>query len=89
MYSVTPRKIIKALKALVGRLSLHVGWENGSERGFKTASFNPYLPVIQANSAKPNQMLHSGASDLGLHCLPLSKTKFYIYPSLHGTLTSQ
>ena len=33
--------IIKALTALVGRLSLSVGWENGLERGLKAASFNP------------------------------------------------
>ena len=32
---------IKALTALVGRLSLSVGWENGSERVLKTVSFNP------------------------------------------------
>ena len=30
--------IIKALTALVGRLSLSVGWENGPERGRKTDS---------------------------------------------------
>ena len=32
-------KIIKALTALVGELSLSVGWENGLERGLKTGSF--------------------------------------------------
>ena len=32
---------MKALTALVSRLSLSVGWENGLERGFKTVSFNP------------------------------------------------
>ena len=25
-----------------------------------------------ANSGDPNQMLHSAASDLGLHCLPIT-----------------
>ena len=35
---------IKALIALVGRLSLNVGWENGPERGLKKiVSFNLYL----------------------------------------------
>ena len=32
---------IKALTALLGRLSLTVGWENGPERGLETVSFNP------------------------------------------------
>ena len=35
------QKAIKALTALVGRLSLSVGWENDPERGFRTVSFNP------------------------------------------------
>ena len=35
--------IIKALKALVGRLSLSVGRENGPKRGLETGSFNPYM----------------------------------------------
>ena len=37
---------IKALTALMGRLSLSVGLENGSERGHKTVSINPLCPVI-------------------------------------------
>ena len=37
---------IKVLIALVGRLSLSVGWENGPELGLKTVSFNLKLPVI-------------------------------------------
>ena len=35
---------------------------------------------LQANSADLDQMLHSAASDLGLHCLPifqLSQSRFY------------
>ena len=38
--------VIKALTALVGRLSMSVGWKNGPERGLTIASFNPKLPVI-------------------------------------------
>ena len=30
------------------------------------------MPVINANSVDPDQMPHSAASDLGLHCLPMS-----------------
>ena len=37
---------IEVLTALIGRLSLNVGWENGPERGLKTVLFNPQLPVI-------------------------------------------
>ena len=33
--------LIKVLAALLGLLSLIVGWENGPERGRKTVSFNP------------------------------------------------
>ena len=32
---------MKALTALVGRLSLTVGWNNGPKQGFATVSFNP------------------------------------------------
>ena len=30
------------------------------------------IPIINANSVEPDQMPHSAASDLGLHCLPVS-----------------
>ena len=30
------------------------------------------IPVFTANSVDPDQMPHSVASDLGLHCLPMS-----------------
>ena len=30
---------------------------------------------MQANSGDPDQTLHSVASDLGLHCLPMSNKK--------------
>ena len=30
------------------------------------------IPVLNANSADPDQMSHSAASDLGLHCLLMS-----------------
>ena len=32
---------VRALTALLCRLSLSVGWENGPERGLKIVSFNP------------------------------------------------
>ena len=32
---------IKALRALVGRLSLNIGWGNGSEQGLKNISSDP------------------------------------------------
>ena len=38
--------VIKAQAALVGRLSLSVGWKNGPERGLKIVSFYLSLPVI-------------------------------------------
>ena len=31
-----------------------------------------YIPVLNANSVDPDQMPHSVASDLGLHCLLMS-----------------
>ena len=48
-------------------------------------SFNPYLPVI-ATSAYPGQMPRSAVSAqmprsavsaLGMHCLPMSQSRFY------------
>ena len=30
------------------------------------------IPVFNANSVDPDQTLHSAASDLGLHCLPIT-----------------
>ena len=30
------------------------------------------MPVINANSVDPDHALHSGESDLGLDCLPMS-----------------
>ena len=57
----------------MGRLSLSVGWEYGPERGIKTVSCKPLLLLIKANSADPDQTPRSAASDLGLHCLPMSQ----------------
>ena len=45
--------------------------------GDLVVSFNPLLLVIQANSADPDQTPHSAASDLGLHCLPMSQSRCY------------
>ena len=69
--------LIKALTALVGRLSSSVGSEYGSKRGFTTVSSNPKLFVICVNSADPDQTPRSKASDLGLHFLPMSQSRFY------------
>ena len=33
------------------------------------------LKIVQANSGDPDQTLHSVASDLGRHCLPMSHKK--------------
>ena len=30
------------------------------------------IPIFNVNSVDPDQTLHSAASDLGLHCLPMS-----------------
>ena len=30
------------------------------------------IPAYNANSVDPNQMPHSVASDMGLHCLPIT-----------------
>ena len=35
-------------------------------------SFIIEIPVLNANRVDPDQMLHSVASDLGLHYLPMS-----------------
>ena len=64
----------------MGQLSLSAGWENGPEQGLKAVLLNLWLPVIKANSADPDQTPRSVASDLGLHCLPMSQmsqSRFY------------
>ena len=35
-----------------------------------------------ANSGDPDQMLHSAASDLGLHCLPVTHLGFPVFSGL-------
>ena len=37
-----------------------------------TIFFCREIPVFNANSVDPDQTLHSAASDLGLHCLPIT-----------------
>ena len=37
------------------------------------------MPVINANSEDPDQMLRSAVSDLGQHCLPM----FYLWDARH------
>ena len=44
---------------------------------------------IKANSADPDQTPRFAASDLGMHCLLMSQSRFYRYPCLNCTLTSQ
>ena len=39
-----------------------------------------------ANSGDPDQMPHSGASDLGLHCLPIT---FKVSPDYNGLKKQQ
>ena len=34
-----------------------------------------FYSIMQANSGDPDQTLHCVASDLGLHCLPMSHKK--------------
>ena len=73
--AVLPNRI-KVLTALVGRLSLSVGRENGPEWGLKTVAINLNFLLFK-------QTLHSVASVLGPHCLPMShmtqmsQSKFY------------
>ena len=38
---------------------------------FIMTMFHKKNPVINANSADPDQMLQNAVSDLGLHCLPV------------------
>ena len=42
-----------------------------------SCNFSKQCRVILANSADPDQMLHSAAFDLGLHCLPMSQSRFH------------
>ena len=51
----------------MGRLFRSVGLEKGPERGLKTISFKPKLPVIYANSADPDQTPSPGFTDKPLY----------------------
>ena len=37
------------------------------------------MSIVNANSVDPDQMPHSAASDLGLHCLPM----FHLWDARH------
>ena len=67
---------IKALTALVGRLSLSVGWENRPERGCKTVFFFFFFFFFFVFFFK------SAASDLGL---PSRKHAYIILTPLNPT----
>ena len=43
------------------------------------------IPVFNANSLDPNQTPRSAASDLGLHCLPMSLLSDTRYKWVKGT----
>ena len=47
--------VIEVTIALLGQLSLSVGWENGLERGLRTVSLNDQFSVFTADSADPDQ----------------------------------
>ena len=66
---------MKALRSLLGRLSLSVGWANGPGRGRKIVSFNLNSLKLK-QTVQTDQMPHSAASDLGLHCLQTSQFRF-------------
>ena len=66
--------LIKALRALVGWLSLSACWELVLNR-LKTVSLNLKLPLFLANS-DPDQTQCSAMSDLSLHCFLISNTSF-------------
>ena len=76
---------IKALTALVGRLSLSLGWENGPEWELKTVLFNPQLPVIKTNSADPDQTPRSVANILDVSIQMLQPTLFTRHSDVKAT----
>ena len=48
-----------------------------------TYSYKKKLAKPFANSGKPDQMPHSAASDLGLHCLPITLLRVSDYNGLN------
>ena len=51
---------------------MQISCQSGSKQIFLVLSFITEIPVLKANSVHPDQMLQSAASDLGIHCLPMS-----------------
>ena len=50
-------------------------WSISNRKGVWLTFISPCfieIPVFNANSLDPDQMPHSAASDLGLHCLPIN-----------------
>ena len=45
--------------------------------------FNFYWKILFANNLDPDQMPHDVASDLGLHCLPVTLIRVFRYNRLH------
>ena len=50
-----------------------VCWRNGPDRGFRLFRLNLKYLYFKQNSVYSDRTPHSGASDLGLHCLPVSQ----------------
>ena len=46
--------------------------------------FCSFYSFFEANSEDPDQMPHNVASDLGLHCLPMTLLRFYGFPGKNG-----
>ena len=71
--------IIKALTALMGRLPLSVGWENGLERGLKTVSFNHFhLTRYYYSKIKKPYPLHEKYNFQEVHSCKFSRFDAHI-----------
>ena len=61
---------------ILNRLSHTIYWKSPISvlgiSGYTMYIFLEKKAKLSANSGDPDQMLHSAASDLGLHCLPIT-----------------
>ena len=68
------RELIKVLTALMGRLSLSVGWENGSKWG-QNCFIKPLASSKLSKQCRPWSEAVFWGVWYGLHCLPMSQSR--------------
>ena len=77
---------------ILNRLSRTIHWKSPisilGTPGCEIYKFLRKMAKLFANSEGPDQMLHSAASDLGLHCLPITLLRVSRLNGLSSSLST-